>query len=110
MSAEARRLSEVAGNMGDFDVWGSRVERSAAFALKAGRLAAVADWCGGNPERPAPLSGDWAHAAARGVRDNLCDRRDIKRGFAGVDGGTRAEVVASTVEIIREADRRSAVA
>ena len=45
--------------------------------------------------------GDWAIKAARGVLSNLCDRRDIKRGFEGIDHAVRKEIVDSLAEIIR---------
>ena len=46
---------------------------------------------------------DWAHAAARGVIHNLCDRRKIKWGFDDIDEEVRIEIVESLAEIIREA-------
>lgn len=45
--------------------------------------------------------GDWAVKAARGVINDLSDRRDIKRGFEQVDEEVRREIVASMAEIIR---------
>lgn len=51
---------------------------------------------------------DWAVKAARGVLDNLCDRRDIKRGFEQVDHDVRKEIVDSLAEIIRIAAREGA--
>lgn len=45
--------------------------------------------------------GDWAVKAARGVLNNLCDRRDIKRGFEGVDHDVRKEIVDTLAEIVR---------
>lgn len=50
---------------------------------------------------------DWAVKAARGVLDNLCDRRDIKRGFEQVDHDVRKEIVDSLAEIIRIAAKSS---
>ena len=58
-------------------------------------------WRGSNGERLPPK--DWAHAAARGVIADLCDRRDIKRGFENIDESIRQEIVESLAEIIREA-------
>jgi hypothetical protein len=49
----------------------------------------------------APPAKDWAHAAARGIIDDLMDRRDIKLGFRDVDEETRAEIVATMAAIIR---------
>jgi hypothetical protein len=47
---------------------------------------------------------DWAHKAARGIIHNLSDRRDIKRGFYGVDEDVRKEIVECMAAIIKEAN------
>lgn len=50
---------------------------------------------------PAPKH--WAHRAARGVIADLQDRRSIKNGFDDIDELTRAEIVESLTEIIKQA-------
>lgn len=45
--------------------------------------------------------GDWAIAAARGIINDLSDRRGIKRGFEEVDLQTRREIVKTMAAIIR---------
>lgn len=62
-------------------------------------------WRRQNLDQPPPPAKDWAHAAARGVIADLCDRRDIKRGFEGVDGATRKEIVRTLAAIIRLAQK-----
>ena len=49
------------------------------------------------------MSTDPAIQAARGVVFDLCDRRDIKRGFENVDEDIRQEIISALAEIIREA-------
>ena len=44
--------------------------------------------------KPLPAT-DWAHAAARGVLDDLQDRRGIKWSLKDIDEDVRAELVAS---------------
>lgn len=51
---------------------------------------------------PSPAK-DWAHRAARGIVNDLLDRRDIKFGFHGVVEETRREIVETMAEIIRVA-------
>ena len=46
---------------------------------------------------------DWAHAAARGVLADLCDRRGVKHELREVDDDVRVELVASIAAIIRAA-------
>jgi hypothetical protein len=46
---------------------------------------------------------DWAHAAARGVLADLCDRRGVKHELREVDDDVRVELVASVAAIIRAA-------
>lgn len=50
-----------------------------------------------------PPAADWAHAAARGVLDDLLDRRGIKWALEDeqIDHETRAEIVQSLAAIIR---------
>lgn len=52
--------------------------------------------------RDAPPPADRAHIAARAIVANLQDRHTIKHGFDGVDEATRAEIVATLAEIIRQ--------
>lgn len=52
--------------------------------------------------RDAPPPVDRAHIAARAIVANLQDRHTIKHGFDGVDEATRAEIVATLAEIIRQ--------
>ncbi len=59
-------------------------------------------WWNSRGDNPPPAI-DKAHAAARGILEDLCDRRGIKRGFEGIDEETRIEIVASLAEIIRAA-------
>ena len=63
-------------------------------------------WRNENLDEPPPPASDWAHEAARGVLYDLSDRRGVKYELAQIDAETRAELVASLAEIIREADRR----
>lgn len=53
-------------------------------------------------ENPFPAK-DAAHAAARGIIADMCDRRGIKHGFQEIDAEVRAEIVETTAEIIRRA-------
>lgn len=53
-------------------------------------------------ETPPPAK-DWAHRAARGVIADLCDRRDIKHSFGGVDEDVRVDLVETLADIIRGA-------
>lgn len=46
---------------------------------------------------------DWAHAAARGILYDLCDRRGIKNGFDDIDEDVRKEIVESLAAVIRAA-------
>lgn len=62
-------------------------------------------WDSGKDTPPAK---DWAHAAARGILHDLCDRRGIKRGFEGIDEETRVEIVESLSAIIRAAAKGKA--
>ena len=54
----------------------------------------------GPGDNPAPP--DWAHATARGVIEDLADRRGIKWELEKFDLDTRKEIVASLAAIIRE--------
>lgn len=56
-------------------------------------------WIEGNPPPP-PV--DSAHAAARGILANMCDRRGIKRGFEDIDLDVRVEIAETIAAIIRE--------
>lgn len=58
------------------------------------------DWWQGD-DTPALPPADWAHAAARGVIADLCDRGGIKHGFNNIDEEIRAEIVSSLASIIR---------
>ena len=62
----------------------------------------------GSEIHPAIPATDWAHAAARGVLADLCDRRGIKWELAKVDEETRIELTASMAEIIRLAEATKA--
>lgn len=59
-------------------------------------------WWDADLRGPCPAK-DWAHAAARGVIDDLCDRNGIKNQFNQVDQDVRVEIVSSLATIIREA-------
>lgn len=49
---------------------------------------------------------DWAHAAARGVLADLCDRGGIKHQFGMIDDAEiRSDIVAALAAIIREANK-----
>lgn len=45
----------------------------------------------------------WTERAARAVIADLCDRRDIKRGFDDVDLDIRREIVTTLADIINKA-------
>ena len=49
--------------------------------------------------------GDWSFRAARGVIEDLCDRRGIKNGFEDIPDDIRVDIVAALAEIIREAEK-----
>jgi len=49
------------------------------------------------------MSTDPAIRAARGVAFDLCNRRDIKRGFENVDEDVRKEIICALADIIRGA-------
>jgi hypothetical protein len=51
---------------------------------------------------------DWAHAAARGVLANLCDRRGVKHELRNVDHDVREEIAQTLAGIIRAAALKSA--
>lgn len=53
---------------------------------------------------PSPAM-SWAHAAARGIFADLCDRRGIKSALAGIDYDVMSEIVQSATEIILTAER-----
>lgn len=53
----------------------------------------------------ADASKDWSVRAARGVIENLMDRRGIKNGFYGVDHDVRVEIVQTLAGIIRMAHK-----
>lgn len=48
---------------------------------------------------------DWAHSAARGVLNNLKDRRGIRQELDEIDEDIRIEIVESIAEIIRIAEK-----
>jgi hypothetical protein len=80
-------------------------EEIAAITLRYGAkypYDAPDEWWNGDGSSPPPAT-DWAHSAARGILADLNDRRGIKHGFANLDEGIRAEIVASLAEIIRQA-------
>lgn len=80
-------------------------EEIAAITLRHGAkypYDAPDEWWDSDGSNPPPAT-DWAHSAARGVLADLNDRRGIKQGFAGLDEGVRAEIIASLAEIIRQA-------
>lgn len=52
---------------------------------------------------PPPEAQDWAVFAARGVIENLRDRRSIKQGFNDIAEDVRLEIVTSLAAIIRRA-------
>lgn len=58
------------------------------------------EWLNSDSRRAAPKSEDWAHTAARGILEDLKDRRGIKNGFSNVDEDVRVEIVASLRAII----------
>ncbi len=79
--------------------------KSAIFQLKMGAdfpYDAGEEFWDGDGKTPPPAK-DWAHAAARGILSDLEDRRGIKNELDGVDHETRAELVESLSEIIRQA-------
>jgi len=49
---------------------------------------------------------DWAHSAARGVLNNLEDRRGIRQELENIDEDIRVEIVESIAEIIRIAEKQ----
>jgi hypothetical protein len=56
------------------------------------------------PYDPSGPTRDWAHAAARGILADLCDRAGIKDEFAKIeDNYQRAEIVEAIASIIRAA-------
>ena len=55
------------------------------------------------PEKPI----DWAHSAARGILNNLSDRRGIKQELSVLDEDTRIEIIRTLSDIIREAFKDS---
>ncbi len=59
-------------------------------------------WWRGRGDNPPPAK-DWAHRAARGVVEDLRDRRAVKHSLAEIDEDTRVELVESLAEIIRQA-------
>lgn len=61
-------------------------------------------WWMSPPSTEPPPPADRAHIAARAVVANLQDRHTIKHGFDGVDEATRAEIVATLAEIIRQVE------
>lgn len=62
-------------------------------------------WWNDAAEQRRPKPTDWAHSAARGIIASLQDRAGIKHGLSTVriDEATRAEIVGTLAEIIREA-------
>ncbi len=49
--------------------------------------------------------GDYADRIARGIINNLCDRRNIKWGFEHVDQDVRCEIVETLATIVREGEK-----
>lgn len=49
----------------------------------------------------APPAVDWAHAAARGIINNLQGRRGIKNQLENIDEDLRVEIVQELAELIR---------
>jgi len=57
--------------------------------------------------RPVDHASDWAYRAARGVIDNLQDRRGFHEPFGNIDHDLRVEIVAALAGIIRLAKGES---
>lgn len=75
----------------------------AKHAIESGRefpYDAPDGWTRG---QPTPPEIDYAHAAARGILTDLCDRSGIKHGFADIDEEIRKDIIESIAEIIRQA-------
>jgi hypothetical protein len=79
------------------DMTKHRLEYGAKHPYDAG-----ADFWEDRKPTPPPAT-DWAHAAARGVLADLCDRRGVKWELDKVDHDVRAELVESLAAIIRQA-------
>lgn len=78
-------------------------EDIAKYRIEAGRefpFDAPDGWMRG---QPTPQEIDSAHAAARGILADLCDRSGIKYGFSDIDEDVRIEIINSIAEIIRQA-------
>ena len=58
-------------------------------------------WWDGADKAVRPPATDWAHAAARGVMENLLDRGKIKHGFNDIDESIRVDIVRDLATIIR---------
>ena len=80
----------------------ARAERSLRQGLKYPYDMTDAWWADPASESTPPI--DWAHAAARGIVHDLCDRGGIKHGFNNIDEQIRADIVADLAEIIRIAE------
>lgn len=80
------------------DITKHRLEHGANHPYDAG-----ADFWEDRTPTPPPAT-DWAHAAARGVLADLCDRRGVKWELDKVDHDVRAELVQSLADIIRQAN------
>jgi hypothetical protein len=79
------------------DIARHTLERGAKYPYDAG----TEFWADSEKTPPPPT--DWAHAAARGVLADLCDRRGIKWELDKVDHDVRQELMQSLAEIIRQA-------
>ena len=51
-------------------------------------------------DRPPLPAKDWAHAAARGIVVDLCDRGKIKHGFENIDEDVRIDIIEKMTAII----------
>lgn len=85
--------------MSEFDLAAHRLKLGAEFPYDA----PDSWWQDDSDDKLPPPPVDAAHAAARGIVADMCDRHTIKRGFEGVHEDTRKELVETTAAIIRTA-------
>lgn len=82
-------------------------EKYTKFRLKRGDenpFDATDAWFEDETEtKVAPPPKDWAHRAARGIVADMGDRRGIKHELGGIDEETRAELVETFADIMRQA-------
>lgn len=70
------------------------LERGAKYPYDGG------DWYEDENSVPPPAH-DWAHAAARGILSDLCDRRFIKWELEKIEHDVRKDIIYAAAEIIR---------